>query len=65
MTGTHTPAKISIPVTNVWDDADNQDGIHPDSVTLKLLANGEETGEVLVLDAANNYSCSFADVKLF
>ncbi|MBQ3282248.1 MAG: Cna B-type domain-containing protein, partial [Atopobiaceae bacterium] len=32
---------VNITVTKEWDDADNQDGIRPESVTVRLLANGE------------------------
>ena len=36
----HTPEKIEIPVTKVWDDDDNRDGIRPPMVTLELLGDG-------------------------
>ena len=42
---TNTLDVINIPVEKVWDDADNQDGIRPDSVTFNLLANGVEVDE--------------------
>ena len=42
VTNTHTPETIDeIKVTKVWDDADNQDGIRPEKVTVNLLANGK------------------------
>ena len=31
---------ITIPVAKKWADADNQDGIRPESVTVELLKNG-------------------------
>ncbi|MDD7512371.1 MAG: Cna B-type domain-containing protein [Clostridiales bacterium] len=37
--------KIDIAGKKVWDDANNQDGIRPGSVTIHLLANGEDTGK--------------------
>ena len=33
---------IDVKVTKIWEDNDNNDGMRPDSVTIKLLANGEE-----------------------
>ncbi len=43
---THKPVKISIPVTKVWVDQNNLSGRRPDSVTVKLLANGKQAGLV-------------------
>ena len=40
VTNTHTPAVIPVPVQKVWDDKNDQDGVRPDSVTLRLLVNG-------------------------
>lgn len=36
ITNTHTPRTTDIKVTKVWDDADDQDGIHPVSVEVEL-----------------------------
>ena len=51
LTNTHTPEKVEVVVKKVWDDADNQDGIRPDSVTVKLLADGVDTGKTVELKA--------------
>jgi len=42
LTNTHTPSTVDIPVTKIWVDNDNQDGLRPAKITVKLLANGEE-----------------------
>lgn len=42
LTNTHTPSKVDIPVTKIWVDNDNQDGLRPAKITVKLLANGGE-----------------------
>ncbi|WBB30925.1 Cna B-type domain-containing protein [Parvimonas micra] len=55
----HTPSKTSIKVTKVWEDKDNQDGVRPNSVTIKLLADGVETGDKLTLTAVNGWKGSF------
>ena len=34
--------KISIPVSKVWDDANNQDGKRPQEITIRLLADNKE-----------------------
>ncbi|MGY3776363.1 Cna B-type domain-containing protein [Helcococcus sueciensis] len=51
---------IDIPVNKVWLDNNNQDGKRIDSVTVKLLADGQETGQKLVLDQSNDWSGKFA-----
>lgn len=57
VTNTHQPGKTSITVTKVWKDANNQDGIQPDHVTVILLANGKQVhGATYVLNDANNWS---------
>jgi len=47
-------------VTKVWKDGDNQDGIRPDKVTVRLLAGGTDTGKTLELSKDNNWSGSFS-----
>ena len=42
LTNTHTPGTVDIPVTKIWVDNDNQDGLRPTKITVKLLANGGE-----------------------
>ncbi len=62
ITNTHTPSVISIPVSKIWNDADNQDGIRPESITVNLLADGNATGRSLTLSAASNWSGVFTDL---
>ena len=59
---TYTPAKTQVPVKKVWDDKNNQDGKRPSSVTVKLLADGQDTGKSLELNAANNWAGSFTNL---
>ena len=61
-TNKYTPGKTQIPVKKVWKDADNQDGKRPGSVTVKLLADGQDTGKTLELNEGNNWSGSFTDL---
>ena len=48
------PHETSVEVTKVWDDADNQDGKRPANVTVKLFANGVDTGKTLTLTGEGN-----------
>ncbi|UJD01942.1 Cna B-type domain-containing protein [Streptococcus oralis] len=63
-TNVYTPAKTQVPVKKVWNDADNQDGKRPTSVTVKLLADGQDTGKTLELNKDNNWSGSFTDLDV-
>ncbi len=51
ITNTHTPETINISGSKVWDDADDQDGIRPDSITIHLMADGvaatDKSGDAL------------------
>ncbi|SUN72166.1 Cna B-type domain-containing protein [Streptococcus massiliensis] len=58
-TNTYTPAKTQVKVTKNWDDANNQDGKRVASVTVKLLADGVDTGKTAELNEANNWTATF------
>ena len=59
---TYTPAKTEVPVKKVWKDENNQDGKRPSSVTVKLLADGQDTGKTLELTEANGWAGSFTNL---
>lgn len=59
---TYTPAKTEVSVKKVWKDENNQDGKRPSSVTVKLIADGQDTGKTLELNAANDWTGSFKDL---
>ena len=65
ITNTHTPEKTALSVKKVWDDADDQDGMRPDAVTVRLLADGQDTGKTLTLNADNGWSGSFTDLDVY
>jgi hypothetical protein len=55
ITNKHTPEKTSVEAEKVWDDANNQDGIRPESVSVQLKADGQNKGEAVTLNAANQW----------
>ncbi|MFR4250729.1 MAG: Cna B-type domain-containing protein [Christensenellales bacterium] len=61
----YTPKKTSLTVTKSWDDKGNQDGIRPNSITVKLFANGQDTGKTLTLNSANQWRGDFTDLDEF
>src|SRR5699024_4539743 len=65
ITNSYTPEQTSINVVKAWDDAENQDGIRPESVTVKLLANGEETDKEVKLNADNNWQADFTELDVY
>ena len=64
ITNTHTPEKISISGSKTWDDADNQDGKRPESITVRLFADGTEVTSKTVT-ANDNWSWSFTDLDKY
>jgi len=65
ITNSYTPETISIPVEKIWNDANNQDGKRPTSVTVNLLANGTSTGKTVTLNADNDWKGTFADLAKY
>ncbi len=61
ITNTHTPETIDITGTKTWDDADDQDGKRPESITVRLYANGTEVESVTVTEE-DDWSYSFMDL---
>ena len=62
LTNSHTPETVSVQGTKTWQDNDNQDGVRPEQVTIKLLADGVETGQTAVANAANNWTYEFSNL---
>ena len=52
----YTPGKTSVTVTKAWNDANNKDGLRPDSIKVQLYANGKPTGDAVVLSAADQWT---------
>ncbi|MBQ9333397.1 MAG: Cna B-type domain-containing protein [Lachnospiraceae bacterium] len=63
ITNTHTPKTIDISGGKTWVDADDQDGLRPDSITVRLLANGTEVADKTVEpDANGDWKYEFTDL---
>ena len=57
--------KTDLTVTKLWDDENDKDGLRPESVTIKLLADGKETGQELILSESNNWTGSFTALDVY
>ena len=60
----YTPGKTSASVVKVWNDANNQDGKRPESIKVRLLANGTEVATKDVT-AADNWAYNFTDLSKY
>ena len=58
-----TPTTIDVTVKKVWDDVDNQDGLRPTSITVRLLADDVDTGKTLTLDKNGSWQGSFTGLN--
>ena len=58
----YTPGKTSVCVSKVWKDDQNRFSSRPETVTIRLLADGEDTGETIVLSEENDWAGVFAGV---
>ncbi len=63
ITNTHNVALRDITVVKSWNDANNQDGIRPDSIMVTLYANGKEVG-TKELSTSNDWRYTFKDLDV-
>ena len=62
---THSPSKITINGTKTWSDNDNNDGIRPDSITLRLsgkVGDNEVVNKIITVTEANDWKYSFTEL---
>src|SRR5690606_22559453 len=64
MTNTHTPEVTEVAGKKTWDDANNQDGVRPEKITVNLLANGEKINSVEVTEK-EDWKYSFTDLPKY
>ena len=64
VTNNHTPATVKVSGTKTWKDNNNQDGIRPSSITVNLLANGQQVASKTV-SASDNWQYSFDNLAAY
>jgi len=64
VTNTHAPEKTTVSGEKTWDDADNQDGKRPESITINLLANGV-VADTKTVTEADGWKWSFEGVNKY
>ena len=60
----HTPEKVSVEGSKTWDDADNQDGKRPESITVRLFADGRVVSHKKITEK-DNWSWNFEDLPVY
>ncbi|MDK1718977.1 Cna B-type domain-containing protein [Dellaglioa algida] len=60
----HEPDKTTIHVIKKWDDHDNQGGLRPGQVKVQLYADDKAYGEVVELNANNQWAYSWQELYL-
>lgn len=61
----NTYYKINIPISKQWLDDNDNDGMRPESITVRLLRDGKETGKTLVLNEGNQWQGQFTDLAKY
>ena len=64
ITNNHTPEETEVSVEKVWKDSENQDGLRPVSVNVKLLADGKEAGSI-TLSEQNNWKYTWTELPKY
>ncbi|HEM5345044.1 TPA: Cna B-type domain-containing protein, partial [Streptococcus suis] len=66
VTNTYTPEVTQLDVEKVWDDANNKDNKRPTSITVQLMADGQEVaGQTQELNEGNSWKASFTNLDKY
>ena len=64
ITNTRTQEVTEVAVKKIWDDKDNKEGLRPEKITVRLLADGQEVA-VKEITATDNWQASFTDLPVY
>lgn len=64
ITNSHTPEQVKVSGQKVWDDADDQDGKRPASITVKVM-DGSTIVDTLEVTAANGWKFESKDLPKY
>ena len=64
ITNNRIPDMTEVVVKKVWDDKENKDGLRPEKITIRLLADGQEVA-VKEITATDNWQASFTDLPVY
>ena len=64
ITNNRIPDMTEVAVKKVWDDKENKDGLRPEKISIRLLADGQEVA-VKEITATDNWQASFTDLPVY
>ena len=64
VTNTHKPETVEVSGTKTWSDNDDKKGIRPESITIRLLADGVEV-DTKTVTSAEGWAWSFTDLAKY
>ena len=64
ITNNRIPDMTEVVVKKVWDDKENKDGLRPEKITVRLLADGQEVA-VKEITTTDNWQASFTDLPVY
>ena len=65
ITNKYTPQQTSLSVLKRWNDSENQDGKRPNSVTVQLLADGKQYGDLVTLNSSGNWMYTWRGLPMY
>ncbi|WP_083936640.1 Cna B-type domain-containing protein [Streptococcus sp. HPH0090] len=65
ITNKRTPETTEVTVKKVWDDAKNQDGLRPTTITVHILANGEKVQTATLSGEGETWSHTFTNLPVY
>ena len=65
VTNTHTPEKTSVKGKKIWKGDENHKDARPASITVKLFANGKDTGKTAIASEASGWTYEFTDLDRY
>lgn len=65
VTLTRQTEKVSVQVTQRWEDQDNVKGVRPQSVSVRLLADGKPYQAAVPLNSGNSWTTTFKDLPKY
>lgn len=65
VTLTRQTEKVSVQVTQRWEDQENAKGVRPQSVSVRLLADGKPYQAAVPLNSGNSWTTAFKDLPKY
>ncbi|MBQ9140560.1 MAG: Cna B-type domain-containing protein, partial [Lachnospiraceae bacterium] len=65
ITNKRVPATTQVSVEKLWNDADNQDGLRPTEITIKLLGGEQTFLKTVTKDSEGKWKCTFEDLPVY